>query len=243
MNPCFSVVTITYNSERYLKECVNSVVQQDFTDFEHIIWDGGSKDGTLEIAQSYPHLNIFCGQDSGISDAMNKGAALAKGKYIIHLHSDDCLAHPQVLSQVDLLLKQHPQCDWCYGITQAIDDRGFVLRKNAFVPYSHNKLKRYNIISHPATFINRRLFLQIGGFNPRFRYAMDYDLWLRLAQETIPLAVPSVWACFREHANSLSTSRPLAVTDEAYRIRNQYVSTLWHRFQSYRTWQRRRRKL
>ncbi len=62
----FSLITITYNSERYLKQTLQSVAEQEFKDFEHILWDGGSRDGTLEIARQFPHVTIYQGADSGI---------------------------------------------------------------------------------------------------------------------------------------------------------------------------------
>lgn len=237
----FSIITVTFNSEKHLKQTLDSVNAQTFTDYEHILWDGGSTDGTLSIAAQYPRLKVYCGKDSGISDAMNKGAQFAQGDFIMHLHSDDFLVHNKVLEQADLILKQHPQLKWLYGRTQNVDSLGNLLRINAYVPFSHKKLKKYNIISHPAVFIDRALFLSLKGFSTHFRYCMDYDLWLRLAQITLPLAVPAIFSAFREHDHSLSSSSPIPVADEAYRVRNQYIKYFWQRWKSYRTWQKRRR--
>ena len=120
----FSIVTITYNAERYLTPMLESVAEQDFPHFEHIIWDGGSSDRTLAIACSFPHVTLYQGSDEGISDAMNRGAFLAKGDFLLHLHADDCLAHSRVLSMVNTCLKQHPSIQWLYGKAHIVDEKG-----------------------------------------------------------------------------------------------------------------------
>lgn len=237
----FSIVTITYNAAPYLRETLASVASQKFTDFEHILWDGGSKDQTLEIARSFPHLKIYEGKDRGIADAMNLGAALASGDLLLHLHADDLLAHPCVLSMVSRMVDLHPSIEWMYGRADLINSRGEYQRTTPFEPYSYKRLRRYNFITHPATFIKRSLFEKVGGFDPSLKYCMDYDLWLRLAAQAEPMALSTVFASFREHEHSLSCSEPLKVTDEAYCVRNRYVKGLYERYRSYRTWQKRRK--
>lgn len=239
----FSLITITYNSERYVKQTLQSVAEQEFKDFEHILWDGGSRDGTLEIARQFPHVTIYQGADSGISDAMNLGSNLAKGDFLLHLHSDDLLAHPQTLSLFDKYLKLHPHLKWIYGRAHIIDEVGAIKKTTPYEPFSHRRLLRYNFITHPATLISRELFKSVGGFKKELRYCMDYDLWLRLSNLTKPMGIPSVVSSFREHTHSLSTSEPLKVTDEAYQVRRGYTKSVWDRFRSYRVWKKRRAKI
>lgn len=236
----FSVVTITYNAQTYLEQTLKSVADQEFSDFEHIIWDGGSTDQTLEIARSFPHVTIYEGKDDGIADAMNRGAAYARGDYLIHLHADDLFAHPHVLSMIDATLRLHPLTQWLYGRAEVIDFQGKPLRTTPFEPYDRARLRKYNFVTHPATVVKRTLFDRVGGFETSLRYCMDYDLWLRLAMHETPLALPTILAHFREHQNSLSTSEPIHVADEAYRVRNRYVASLYERWRSYRTWKKRR---
>ncbi|SCA63302.1 PGL/p-HBAD biosynthesis glycosyltransferase Rv2957 [Chlamydiales bacterium SCGC AG-110-M15] len=236
----FSIITITFNSEIYIKETLQSVANQNFTDYEHIIWDGGSTDRTLSIAQEFPHIIIKQGIDSGISDAMNKGASFAKGKYLLHLHSDDSLDHPDVLSHVHHFLLQHPHAEWVYGLSHNVNHLGKTLSQSNFIPFSAEKLRKYNIISHPSTFLKNSLFQAAGGFNTETKYCMDYELWLRLAEMTPAQAMPFVVSRFREHEGSLSTGNQVAVADEAYQVRNRFVKGLWERWRSYRTWKKRR---
>jgi len=90
--------------------------------------------------------------------------------------------------------------------------------------------------------VKRDFFEKVGGFHKDLKYCMDYDLWLRLASQASPFRLSTVLAYFREHQCSLSTSEPLQVANEAYRVRNRYVTTLYERYRSYRTWKKRVRK-
>lgn len=239
----FSLITITYNSERYLRQTLESVACQEFKDFEHILWDGGSRDGTLDIARQFPHLKIYQGVDSGISDAMNRGAEFAQGDFLLHLHSDDLLAHSKTLSLFDKYLELHPHLKWIYGRAHIIDEMGNLKKTTPYEPFSHKRLLRYNFITHPATLISQELFKSVGGFKKELRYCMDYDLWLRLSCLTKPMGIPSVVSSFREHTHSLSTSEPLKVSDEAYQVRKCYTRSIWDRYRSYRVWKKRRSKI
>ena len=97
-----SLITVTYNSEVYLQDCINSVVQQQYADIEHIVIDGGSTDGTLEIIKKYDnHIAKWISEkDRGMYDAINKGIALATGDIVGILNSDDMLASPDVIAAI-----------------------------------------------------------------------------------------------------------------------------------------------
>lgn len=237
----FSIITITYNSEKYLAETIESIVNQTFENYEHIIWDGGSTDQTLKIIQKFPHIHLYQGKDSGISDAMNKGASYAKGDYLLHLHSDDLLHEKNSLEIANTFFEQHPHALWAYGKSQVIDSQGNPLRTPPLVPFCTKRLHKYNIIPHPATFISRKLFLKSGGFSTQLKYCMDYDLWLRLSQLSPAQSIPHTFAKFREHSDSLSTRDALNVCDEAYLVRKQHSSNIFEHFRNYRTWRKRRK--
>ncbi|MFZ0566347.1 MAG: glycosyltransferase family 2 protein [Chlamydiales bacterium] len=237
----FSLITVTFQAQDYLAQMLESVAAQDFSNFEHIIWDGGSTDKTLDIVQSFPHTALYRGQDRGIADAMNQASRFAKGKFLLYLHADDLLAHPRVLSLAATSLKQHPTVQWLYGRAHIIDEVGNRLRTTNYERFSLKRLAKYNFITHPSTFISHQLFQKAGGFREQWRYCMDYDLWLRVALFCEPLVLPTPLASFRQHVHSLSTSHPLEVADEAYKVRNQYITSPWNRYRSYRTWKKRRR--
>lgn len=239
----FSIVTITYNAEKYLDENLSSVQRQSFRNYEHIVWDGGSSDRTVEIVKGYPQVKLMAGKDSGISDAMNKGADFACGEYLIHLHADDALAGDRVLEELDRLLAREGNPGWAYGRTEVVDPDGGYLRTTELAPFDPKRLRKYNTIAHPGTVLSLKLFRSSGGFRTDLKYCMDYDLWLRLARTERAVPLPIVLSKFRQHMGSLSSREVFGVADEAYRVRNEYVENIWERFRSYRTWKSRCRKL
>jgi len=239
----FSVITITFNAEKFLENTLVSVASQVGSSWEHLLWDGGSQDKTLEIAQAFDTVTILKGKDKGIADAMNKAALHAKGEYLIYLHADDLFAHPQSLLMIERTLRLHPWVKWLYGRAHIIDQKGAIIGTTPYETFSQKRLRKYNFITHPAVAVSRALFHEVGGFQENLRYCMDYDLWLRLCALSQPFAIPALLACFRQHDQSLSTSEPLRVADEAYRVRNCYLTSYYERFRSYKTWKRRRRQI
>jgi glycosyltransferase involved in cell wall biosynthesis len=242
--PLFSIITVTLNAQKYINDNFNSMdCQKGEQDWEQIIWDGGSTDNTLDICKKRPNIKVIQGSDQGIADAMNKAVLHAKGKFILFLHADDFLSCDQTLSFSRNFILSHPDSLWLYGIGETVDAEGCVLKKDSFSSQIHKKLKRYNVFSHPSVLMNRDFFEQLGGFDISLKYCMDYDLWLRAAQKTIPIAMPFTIGKFREHQGSLSSSQKLAVTEEAFLVRQCYTNSLWQRYKSWRSYYRRKKKL
>jgi glycosyltransferase involved in cell wall biosynthesis len=221
----FSVITCTWNSATYLQESVASVLAQDHPDIEYIFVDGGSTDGTLEqiraLQRPYRLLENVRG---GVSRAMNEGLRAARGDVIAYLHSDDYYLYPDILSRVARQLDASGR-GWLFGRTMALID-GKLRPDNYVAPrFSHANLLRGNFIPHPATFVRRDLMLQAGGFNTGLKYAMDYDLWLKLAKMSEPVQLDEPLAAFREHEGSLSSSSRtrLAAMAEDFRVRLAYA--------------------
>ncbi len=239
----FTIITITLNAEKYLEQTLRSAAEQEGVLFEHLVWDGGSTDRTLEIVRSFPHVKLIQGKDKGIADAMNKAAAHAKGDFLHFLHADDLFADARTLLMIERYLNLHPEAEWLYGRARIIDENGHFIRTTPQEPFSFKRLRKYNFITHPATVVSRSLFNRVGGFQADLRYCMDYDFWLKAAKLSSPLTITNTLACFREHQNSLSTHEPLRVTDEAYAVRNRYVKSWAERFRSWRTWKKRRNSL
>jgi glycosyltransferase involved in cell wall biosynthesis len=221
MAPTFSIITCTWNSERYLGESIASVLAQDYPHIEYIFVDGGSSDGTLEqiaaLKRPYRLLNNVRG---GVSRAMNEGLRVANGDFIAYLHSDDYYLRPDVLSCVARQLKASGR-GWLFGRTMSLVDGE--LRADRFIAprFSYDRLLRGNFIPHPATFVRRDLLLRAGGFDTHLKYAMDYDLWLKLAAFAEPLQIDEALTAFREHEGSLSSSSRtrLAAVAEDFKVR------------------------
>lgn len=244
--PFFSVVTCTWNSSSYLPECIESVLQQDFCSFELVFVDAGSDDETLALidAIDWPHKTILHGVRGGIAKAMNAGIEAARGRVVMHLHSDDYLAHPRVLTQVATLM-QSRQARWLYGRTLTRMGVSISPETPDFPVYSYPRLLRGNIVPHPATFVERSLYREIGGFDERLKYAMDYDMWLRIGRVSPPVQLREFLSVFRRHAESTTYANRLASFDEDHQVRRRYTRGMpWVQFsQAIRHALRRRRLL
>ena len=112
--PDFSIVTPSYNYARYVRECIESVKNQEGATFEHIIQDAGSTDGTLDILNSYPHLKLHVEKDSGMSEGINRGFRKARGKWVMWLNTDDRLL-PGALAAVKAFADSRPDADIVHG--------------------------------------------------------------------------------------------------------------------------------
>ncbi len=206
--PRFSIITCTLNSLPWLDACIASVLMQREVSFELVFVDGGSTDGSLErinaLGDGRHPLTVLRDVGGGVTRAMNAGLAVARGEIVAHLHADDFYLHDDVLATVAQAFDASG-CRWLFGRTlRALGER---LEPEGWrsPPYSRERLLHGNFIPHPATFVERRLMLEAGGFDPQWRYAMDYDLWLRLSRRAEPLQLERPLTAFREHEGSLST--------------------------------------
>lgn len=224
-NPLVSIITVVYNGGQHLEGTIRSVIGQSYEPVEYIVVDGGSTDGTLDLLAKYDdRIDYWISEpDKGISDAMNKGILLSNGELIAHLHADDFFPDPSVLSSVCSEYLRHPGALWMTGGIHLVDPEGKILQEIKVRKYSYGKLVRGNILLHPATFVTRKAFETIGMFDVEYRYAMDYDLWLRLGAIADPVPLELQVACFRAHAESRSIVRSDMAYDESWRIRKKHL--------------------
>ncbi|MCL4701803.1 MAG: glycosyltransferase [Burkholderiaceae bacterium] len=220
----FSIITCTWNSEPYLGDSIASVLAQDYPDIEYIFVDGGSTDGTIERIQAIPRDVVFVtGVRGGISRAMNEGIHLATGDVIAHLHGDDYYLHDKVLSLVADTLRS-TGAGWVFGRNKR--NRGGVVEDETWVVprYSYRRLLKRNWIPHESTFVRRELYERVGGFSEKWKYGMDYDMWLRLGKVSEPVQLDACLAVFREHGGSFSSANPRPAFEEDFRIRMSHAS-------------------
>lgn len=199
--PLVSIVTPSYNQARFLEATIRSVLEQDYPNIEYLIVDGGSTDGSLEIIQRYAdRLAWWVSEpDQGQTDAINKGFARARGEILAWLNSDDTYA-PGAVSQAVAFLQSHPQVGMVYGDANLIDENSQVIGKFPARQTDYRRLKRgYVHIPQQASFFRASLWKQVGPLDPTFYFAMDYDLWVRIARLAPLHYVPSLWANFRLH--------------------------------------------
>ena len=181
-----SVITAVYNSSGTIDECIRSVGSQSFKDIEHIIIDGGSKDGTMakiEESEKRPG-SVVSEPDNGFYDAINKGIKLATGDVIGTLNADDFYAHDRVIEKiVDAFSKT--DCDSCYGdlVYVTADDVNKVIRYWVSGEFAPGRFREGWMPPHPTFFVKREIYEKCGGFNTDFRIAADYELMLRLLEK------------------------------------------------------------
>lgn len=168
-----------------------------------------------------PLIRLYTRDCKGIANAMNEGIKVASGDIIFHLHSDDYLAHPEVLSRVARYFTSTPY-QWLYGRTLLDNDGGWTPESPVFPAYSYRRLLQGNIIPHPATFVRTTLYQKMGLFDETLKYAMDYDMWLRLGKETAPAQYQEFFSVFRSHGGSATFSNRMASFDEDHAVRQKH---------------------
>jgi glycosyltransferase involved in cell wall biosynthesis len=197
-----SIVTPSFNQSRYLERTILSVLKQDHPDIEYMIVDGGSTDGALEIIQKYAdRLAWWVSEpDKGQTDAINKGFARASGEILAWLNSDDTY-NPGAISAAVKFLQDNPQVGMVYADTDFIDEQDRRIGRFPAAQTDLTRLKRgYVHIPQQAAFWRADLWRKVGPLDPSFYFAMDYDLWVRLARITELRYLPGqVWANFRLH--------------------------------------------
>ncbi len=193
----FSVITAVYNRADTIGGALASVKGQTWDGVEHIVIDGASTDGTLDVLKSKrDQLAVFLSEpDQGIYDALNKGLRMATGDVIGLMHSDDFYASDRVLEQVAAAFAD-PAVDGVYGDLDYVakDDPSRVIRHWRSGPYSPRKLSWGWMPPHPTLHLRRAVIERWGGYDTSFRIAADYDAMLRyLGRGGIRLAyIPEV---------------------------------------------------
>ncbi len=219
-HPLVSIVTPCYNSARYLAETIESIRAQDYPHLEHLVIDGGSTDGTLEILQRYAdRLTWISEPDKGQSDAINKGFRRARGEIVAWLNADD-LYFPRTVRTAVEALAAHPDAVWVYGGTEIIDGDGATLDVREAAPFDVSRLlNEGDYISQPTVFMRSSVLNEVGLLDTDLHYCMDYDLWLRIGKKYPAYALPlPPLAKYRLHTASKTTYIPYAMVQERYRI-------------------------
>jgi glycosyltransferase involved in cell wall biosynthesis len=207
--PEVTVVTPTLNGADYLQQCIDSVAAQASAGVrvEHLIVDDGSVDGTLEIADRNG-CRVIDGRRSGLYDAMNVGTEAARSSIVSVLGSDDLLV-PGALSVV-LRALSSSDAPWLVGGLKWIDKKGaslgYIGPPPRWMTTAMYASLGWSCIHHQSTFMTRRFFDDLGGYDPSYRVAGDYEFLARALIRHRFLRLNTLLACFRRHGNNLSMS-------------------------------------
>ncbi|HVW96665.1 MAG TPA: glycosyltransferase family 2 protein [Mucilaginibacter sp.] len=174
------MITVAYNAERTISDCIESVIAQNFNRVEYIIIDGGSTDKTINIIERYKHhVSCFVSEpDRGIYDAMNKGIRLATGDVVGMLNADDFFIDNTVLSTIAGAFDKH-DVDIVYADLDYVNETGRVVRRWRSGEFSRLSLSFGWMPPHPTFYCKRKLFDQFGFYSLDFGTAGDYELMLR----------------------------------------------------------------
>ncbi|MBQ5576737.1 MAG: glycosyltransferase [Bacteroidales bacterium] len=175
-----SIITVVYNSEKYIRRTIESIVGQDYPAIEYIIIDGKSKDTTMQIVNEYrDRIAVVVSEpDKGLYDAMNKGLRLATGSYVLYINSGDALSSPTLLS--DIFNNVPADSDVIYGDTQITDEDGNILHNRRHRPpeqLTWRDYKRGMLVCHQSFIAKRTL---CDEYDTRYRYAADFDWCLNI---------------------------------------------------------------
>ncbi len=198
-----SIITPSYNQSRFIEATIQSVLSQDYPQIEYFVVDGASTDGTVEVIRKYEGnlAGWVSEKDRGQTDAINKGFARATGEVLAWLNSDDTY-EPGAVSAAVSYLQEHPEVGMVYGDCNYTNENGEVIGRFQSRQTSYRRIRRgYNHIPQQTMFFRAELWKQVGPLDPSFHYAMDYDLWTRIAARTEIQYVPQTWANFRLHTS------------------------------------------
>ena len=206
--PTVSLVIANYNREAYLAKTLDSVLSQTYPDFELLIWDDGSTDSSLTIAQSYAdrdaRIRVVAAEHQGFSTSLRQAIAQTQGPYLGWVDSDDWLA-PTALAETVAVLAAHPQAGWVYTNHQVVDAAGRVLGlgHNAQIPYTPQRLLVEFMTFH-FRLLRRSEYEQAGGIDATFVRAQDYDLCLRLSEVAEVVHLPRPLYYYRRHGDNVT---------------------------------------
>jgi glycosyltransferase involved in cell wall biosynthesis len=228
MLPRITIVTPCLNAVGTLEECLVSVREQGYPDLEHVVVDGGSTDGTLELLEAADGVRFISEPDEGRPDAANKGVRMASGEVIGFLNADDRY-EPGALRAVGEAFAADSEAMWVTGYCRIIDGRGDEIREPV-TRYKNFLLRRFsyplyltqNFVADPATFVRRAALEEVGPLDNRFRISHDYDLWLRVAQRWPPVVLERYLSNFRMVEGTLSMAgfeRQFREHEEVARLR------------------------
>lgn len=239
--PLVSVIMPSYNHARFIGRAIESVLSQSFADFEFLISDDGSRDNTREVVRQYDdrRIRFFDNKENrGACVVHNELLKNSQGKYVALINSDDMWVAGKLERQV-AFLERNPDIGAHFGRATYIDERDAELRKSA-VPFGHvfdqgNRSQaewfRFffdvsNCLCHPTSMIRRDCYIELGGYNNRFRQLPDYDMWIRFVKRFQVQIDDEPLIRFRvlpgENASAATTQNGIRTINEHYLIAEHY---------------------
>ena len=207
--PLISVVIPVFNGEKTIKETIDSVLKQTFTDFELIVINDGSQDLTVEVVEKIQdsRIQVYSYQNAGLAASRNRGIDRSTGEYIAFIDADDMWTPDKLEAQFNAL-KSHPEAAVAYSWTDYIDEYSQFLGKGGHITVNGNiypHLLLTDLLENGSNpLIRKQAFIEVGNFDESLRAAEDWDMLLRLAIRYHFIAVSSPQVLYRISSNSMS---------------------------------------
>jgi glycosyltransferase involved in cell wall biosynthesis len=226
--PLVSVITTAYNCEKYIKESINSIINQTFRDFEIVVYNDASTDKTWDIVF---HMDLFCDhnifrgdKNVGCGEGRNRAIKQARGKYIAIQDADD-ISLPERLEKEVNFLEENDDI-FCVGAWAIkIKEDGSFIESMTYPRSAHEKIyediivKKNNPIIDPSCMYRRGLFNELGGYDGRWKLVPDFNLWARAAKAGFKFFnFQEALVYYRQHPNSVTNKSEMAVVREHYRM-------------------------
>lgn len=225
--PLVTVVTAVYNGQPYITACLDSVLRQDYPNIEHIVLDGESSDGTLEVLRQYDdRIAMWRSEpDRGIYDAWNKALLEARGEWICFLGADDEFL-PGAVSAYMALAAQNPDADYLSSKTKMVYASGY--ERVVGIPWTWREFSRTMCTLHVGNMHRRRLFDRLGTYDTSYRIVADYEFLLRARNELNTAYMPIITVMMRD--GGVSSTRTMLVEQARAKVltggRSKWLTTM-----------------
>src|SRR5689334_24373857 len=200
--PLVSIIVPSFNQGQFIRETIDSILGQDYRPIEVLVFDGASRDHTVEVLESYkgtPELKWWSEPDNGVVDAVNKGLACARGE-IIGIQSSDDVYLPGAIAAAVAFFKRHTAMSLAYGNVEYIDQDSKVTGEQSFPPFNLNEyLGRFTYIPQPCAFFRAEVIGEVGAWRAEVSYAADADFWMRIAIQHGVGNIDQMMARYRHH--------------------------------------------
>ncbi len=224
-NPKVSVIMSVYNCEKYIKESIDSILSQNFSDFEFIIINDGSTDRSKEILESYKdeRIRLFNNQNKGLTKSLNEAIGYSRGEYIARMDADDISLPKRFEKQINFL-ESNLDYVMCGTWAEFIDEEGVYLRDYER-PVTDSEIKKeilfHNPFIHPSMMIRKSVFSTVGNYKVSFKHIEDYELWSRIVFKYKTANIPEKLFKYRIHKKQITNKNNLIM-----RIRGIFVRIL-----------------
>lgn len=221
-----SIVTPSFNSARTIRATLESVATQDYPEVEHIVVDGGSTDGTLDILRQFPRVRWVSEKDQGHYHAMDKGTRMASGEAVAILNADDCY-RPGVLGEVARQFVAHPAWDGLFGDIVFVDGEGREIFRREEAMFDPQIIRfGHNMVNHQTLFLKKEVYLRLGGYRyEEFKNCCDYEYVMRLSRAECKVGHIPVYIVnyrYHEHGQSADLRVRANMAKESAAIRKEY---------------------